>query len=138
MRQTSVFKSKGFTMIEVVITLLIVGILTTVFLITMAGSRSQDKVDRAIQSIYNDLLYIRSRAVSVNRDHRMNFTSSSQWKLESFNDVIANWEQVGDIRTMPGDTNLTTDAFTNAGSKLEATTRGLYSFNGATSEPYIR
>jgi prepilin-type N-terminal cleavage/methylation domain-containing protein len=131
-------KPNGFSLIEVIVTLVIVAILTTVFVATLAGSKQGDKIDRATQMIYDDLILIRSRAVSTNADHRLSFSSATAWAIQQYNPATTSWVNVGAPRTMPSDTWLTSTAFTNAGSNLAATPRGLFTFaSGATGNPYV-
>jgi Tfp pilus assembly protein FimT len=132
----------GFSTVEVIVVMCIVGILAGIFFVTMVGTKTGDHIDRAVQEIYNDLLLIRSRSVSTNRDHRINFTSSTQWNLQSYDSTNGNWEAVGETRTMPTDVMLKdgTGAGTlqNAGSNLQSSPRGLFTFlNNAQGEPFV-
>jgi Tfp pilus assembly protein FimT len=121
---------------EIVIVLVIIATLTSIFIATMMGLRSGDAIDRAAQSVYDDLIYIRSRAVSANQNHRLNFTSTSQWAVQMYNGTA--WSSVAPTRTMPGNTFLTNASYTNAGSNVEATPRGLFTFNNnASGRPYV-
>jgi prepilin-type N-terminal cleavage/methylation domain-containing protein len=129
---------RGLTLIEIVVVLTIVAVLVTIFVANLAGTKSQDHIGRGIQMVYDDLITIRSRALSTNADHRMNFLSTTQWKIQSYDTVAANWVDVGDERIMPADTYLTSSTFTNAGTNLQAAPRGLFTFlNGATGTPYV-
>jgi type II secretory pathway pseudopilin PulG len=130
---------RGMTILETVIVLMIVAVLASVMIITLSGMRAKDNVDRGAQSIQDDLLFIRSRAVSTSAMHRLNFTSTIEWKIEMYSaGPPETWTQVGDIRRMPQDTYLTQDTFTNAGVNLRATSRGLFDFlPGATGDPYV-
>ena len=128
----------AFTIVELVVTLAIIGTLAIIAIATLSGLKPEDAVDRAAQSIYEDLILIRSRSVSTNQDHRLNFVSASQWKVESYNASTTVWSQVGDIRNMPSQTNLTTSTFANAGANLTAVPRGLFVFSGSTvGTPYV-
>jgi prepilin-type N-terminal cleavage/methylation domain-containing protein len=129
---------KGFTIFELLITLAIVGILTGTFVATWMGSKATDEIDRTAQRIYDDLVYMRSRAISVNQLHRMNFTSDSSWQLEEYDEVATTWSIVDEVRNMHPDINLTSITFANAGANLEAATSGLYAFQGsAVGTPFV-
>lgn len=131
-------KNRGFTLTEIMVVLGIVAILASVFIATLAGSKGADNVDRVVQQIYDDIISMRSKAVSANKNHRINFLSKTSWKTEYYEDTTNTWIQVGEARSMPGDTYLTDSSFTNAGSNLQATPRGLFVFGGTTiGTPYI-
>ena len=131
--------TSGFTLVEIMIVIAIIITLGAIFIVTLAGLGSKDNVDRATQAIYDDLIYIRGRAISTNRVLRLNFSSSSQWKVESQDPTTLVWSQIGDVRKMPGDTYLIPSALTNAGSNLTATPRGIYQFSGTSTinNPYV-
>ncbi|HLG20767.1 MAG TPA: GspH/FimT family protein [Bdellovibrionota bacterium] len=134
--------SLGMSLIEIIIVMVIVAALASVFIITMLGSKSGDSVDRATQAIHDDIVLIRSRAISTNRVHRISFSSSSDWTVGANITGTANWEQVGDVNRMPVDTYLDNATWTTAlgtGAKwLESTPRGLFQFSsGAIPAPYV-
>jgi len=135
------------TMVEIAVVLTIIAVLSTIFIATLTGGRAGDYIDRATQSIQNDVIFIRSRSVSTNRVHRVRFASTTEWVLEAYITGVAppnDWEQVGDIRRMPTDTYLTdatwSTSLANGTLMLEATPRGLFQMNGggpAIPVPYI-
>ena len=129
----------GFTLVEVIITLAILGVLAGIFVGALRGLQSGDSIDRGATLIYNDLLIIRSRALSTNQNHRLNFSSKYAWAIEYYDDATTSWVQSGGNRTMPTDTYLTDSSFTNAGANLYATPRGLFEFQGITvGTPYVK
>ena len=129
----------GVTLIEIVIAGIIVAVLTVAFAATWMGSKTADHINRAAQQIYDDLIAIRSRAISVNAVHRLNFINDSQWQLEFYNEGTSAWETYGStVRSMHSTVNLTAATLTNAAANLEAETSGLYNFqNSATGDPYV-
>ncbi len=138
MRRNCTKKVRGFTLTEIALTLAIIGIVSGLVIATLTGSLSRDDVDRATQGIYDDLIYMRSRAISTNLNHRLNFTADNQWKIESQDATTLVWSAVTDTRKMNTNTNLTSTTYTNAGTNLWATPRGLYSFQGSSSgAPYV-
>ncbi len=138
-------RDAAFTLVEVVVTMTIIAILAAIVVATLAGLRQGDSIDRAVQAVYSDLILIRSRSVSTNQDHRLNFLSTSQWKIESYDSATSTWSQVSQIRNMPSDTNLIggptgTGAGTigNAGANLSAVPRGLFILAGTSvGTPYV-
>jgi Tfp pilus assembly protein FimT len=127
----------GFTIIEIIIALFIVVMLTGFFLYGIIGMRSSDKVDRGAQLVYNDIIYIRSRAISTNLTYRINFTSTTDWQVQVYDDGTATWN-LDKSNSMPADAWLTADALTNAADNLEATPNGLFVFQDSmVGEPYI-
>lgn len=124
-------------MIELIVVLVIIATMAGIFIATLSGTRSGDNIDRGAQSIYDDLILIRSRALSANTNHRLNFSSQTSWKIQMYNSTTSSWDDVGEVRNMPGDTYLDTASFSNAGSNLVATPRGLFEFNGANGRPYV-
>jgi prepilin-type N-terminal cleavage/methylation domain-containing protein len=129
---------RGVSMVELVIALTIVAILAGVFIASIVGLKSSDNIDRVAQQIYNDLLTIRSAAITQNRNQRINFASAGQWRIEAFNAPTNAWIPMGDVRYAPTDTYLTSSSYQNALSNLEATPRGLFQFNsGAIGAPFV-
>jgi Tfp pilus assembly protein FimT len=138
------FTDRGISLIEIVVSLVIVAVLTTVFIITLSGLKAGDNIDRATQSVQDDVVFVRSRAVSTNRNHRIRFTSTTAWVIEANVVGTSNWEQVGDVRQMPLDTYLDDNTWQNSLNngtwEIEATPRGLFQMEGGTqaiSEPYV-
>jgi prepilin-type N-terminal cleavage/methylation domain-containing protein len=131
---------RGMTLVEIMIALAIIGIMATVFVTNILSSALGDKIDRAAQTLHNDLAYIRMRSVSTNTRHRIRFISTTEYRLEIYNGGAPpnDWSQFGLARHFPSDTYVTMDSFTNAGSNLESTGRGLYDFqNGMSGDPYV-
>ena len=133
---SQIMKKRGFTLIETMLVLAIIGVLGGVFMLSLTGLKGGDSIDRGAQSIYDDLIFIRGRAISANQNHRLNFYSTSAWALQAFNGTT--WSNISTNRTMPTSTFLTNTSQANASTNIEATPRGLYSFNNsATGTPYV-
>lgn len=118
----------------------IIGVSAGVFVITMSGLRGKNSIDRAAQQVFDDLLYIRSRAVSSAQTHRLRWISDHEWILEYYNSTLSTpaWIQTSTNREMPTNTYLMNGSLSNAGANLESTARGLFQFqNGSTGSPYI-
>jgi len=136
---TRITKS-GFTLTELMLTVVIVGIMGGLTIATVVGMRYKDALTRATQQVYDDLILIRSQAVSTSKTHRIRFISDTSWVLEYYNTDLSTpaWVEKSSTRTMPGSTNLMSGSLTNAGSNLESTSRGIFQFqNGATGSPYV-
>ena len=116
-------------------TLAIIATLAAVMVSNLSGTKSKDSVDRATQQIYDELVYIRSRAISTNANHRINFLTDDTWKVEQFDG--SSWVDSSSVKNFPSNTNLTSTTFANAGSNLEATPRGLFELNGADGDPFV-
>jgi prepilin-type N-terminal cleavage/methylation domain-containing protein len=128
----------GFTIVELVIALVIVAVLTGLVIVTLLGMQQTDDIDRAAQQVYDDLIFMRSRAITVNANHRANFLGTTRWRLEVFNSTTSAWDAVSETRNMPSNVSMTAASLANAGTNLNATPRGLYSFlNGALGVPFL-
>lgn len=131
-------KSRGFSLVEIAVVLGIIGVLAAVFLTTLQGSRTTDTINSAVQQIYDDLITIRSKSVSTNKNHRINFLSTSTWRIEVYNEASSTWDVESGVKTMAADTYLTDTSFANAGANLSATPRGLFVFGGSSiGTPYV-
>ena len=129
-------KIKGFSLVEMLVVLIIISGLVVAAITTLSGLKSKEKVDIVAQSIMNDLIQIRSRALTTNQAYRMSFITTTSWRLQRNNS--GTWIDDSDVRNMPADTFITSASLTNAGSNLEASARGLYGFVGAASgSPYV-
>jgi prepilin-type N-terminal cleavage/methylation domain-containing protein len=129
---------RGLSLVELVTVLTIVAVLVGIAIATLRGSQTGDYIDRGTQLIYDDLVLIRSRALSTNTDHRLMFLTSATWKVQAYDVATSGWADVGERHEMPTNTYLTSATFTNAGLNLQASPRGLFTFlNGATGSPYV-
>jgi type II secretory pathway pseudopilin PulG len=133
-------RERGISLVEIVVVLTIVAALVGLAIATLSGTKRQDNVDRAAEVVYQDLIQMRSKAISTGKTHRLRWTSDTQWLLELYDDTLSTpaWVQMGPGRQMPSDTYLMSGSLVNAGSNLEATSRGIFQFqNGKTGTPYI-
>ena len=137
-RTKGAVSERGFTMIEILIVVAIIVLLAGLTIATILGMQHSDDISRGAQQIYDDLITIRSRAITMNTNHRINFLSTSQWRLEAYNSTTTNWDVVSDLRRMPLNTYLTNESYNNALTNLNATPRGLFNFlNGKSGEPFV-
>ncbi|MCB1197757.1 MAG: type II secretion system protein [Bdellovibrionota bacterium] len=128
----------AFSLVEVLISLVIIGILAAVYVGVFTGLSGDDKVDRIAQLIFNDLVNIRTKSLSYSKDYRINFVSDDSWTVEYYDDDTTSWVQEGETRLMDTETYLTSSSYANAGSNLQSTPRGLFEFqSGASGNPYV-
>ena len=126
----------AFTLVEVIVVMAIIAVVASVFIVTLAGLKKTDQIDRTSQQIYDDLIYIRSRAVSTNLNHRLNFYSTTAWALEAYNG--STWSNIATNRQMTTNVWLANNTQTTASTNVEATPRGLFTLNnGITGQPYV-
>lgn len=130
---------RAFSLVEILVALTIIGIVSTMFIASIYTGALGDNISRAANAIYGDLVFMRMRAVSLNTRHRIHFTSTTEWRVEMATGLSSpyDWEVVGSYRRMPNDTYLTSAAYANAATSLEAKPNGLYEFQGgATGAPF--
>jgi len=132
-------KNYGFTLIELVVTLVIVSFLVAVTVMTIAGTMPRYKLSRGIRTVFNNMLMAKSKAVTLNKTYRMNVLSSTTFKLQY--DDAGSWIDDGGIQTLPPDIEISTDPMdyvANCGANLEFTSRGILNvLGGAQTDPYI-
>jgi len=130
----------GFTIVEIMLSVTIAGILALSFMGAIVGLKSRDNIDRATTQIMNDVLMIRSRAISTGQSHRIRFQNSTSWLIERFDAAITPnaWVVASEVRYLPRQTSLMAGSFENAASNLEASSRGVYVFqNSGNGSPYV-
>jgi len=69
----------GFTLLELIVTLAIVGITMSIAVPSLGFKVDENRVIGAAEQIYQDLLYARSEAVKSNSDITLSFTQNSSW-----------------------------------------------------------
>jgi prepilin-type N-terminal cleavage/methylation domain-containing protein len=130
----------GFSLVEVMIALSIVGVLAAILVVTLSTKSRGDHVTRGAEAIYADCVFMRMRAATTKIKHRIRFSSTTEWRIEQYvgGGPPDDWEMIESIRHMPQDAYLTLESFENAGSNLVAKSTGLYEFeNGMDGTPYV-
>lgn len=134
---------KGYTLIELIVTMIIIALVTTVAIVTISGIMPTYKLSRATRSVYNNMVMAKSKAVSLNRTYRLNFLSATSFKLQWQNTSVFPivWEDEGDVTLFPSDIEIATspiDYFINAGTNLMLNSRGMLDIpGGVTIDPFI-
>lgn len=129
----------GFTLVELIITLVIVGLLVGVSLMTISGTLPTFKLSKASRELFNSMLMAKSKAVSLNKNYRLNVINSTSFKIQYYD--TGAWVDDGGITTLPPDISIPTSPFnyvTNCSTNLEFTSRGILNvLNGAQTNPFI-
>ncbi|MCB0327055.1 MAG: prepilin-type N-terminal cleavage/methylation domain-containing protein [Bdellovibrionales bacterium] len=133
-----VVNHRGFSMIELLITMVVIIGLISGTILSLGGLQDKDELDQAATQISNDLLFIRSKSVSSITEYRVNFTSETEWQVEFYDDATSTWTLQGTVRSLPSGIELTDESLVNVGSNLVATPRGIFEFqNGADGDPFL-
>lgn len=105
---------KGFTLMELLVTTLIAALMAAVSIPSFFQWRENIEYRQATRGIVSHLRYARSRAISMNREHRVEFkTASRTYGLREGDRAInTNWDKVPPIsvwETCPTAVNLSTN-----------------------------
>ena len=135
---------RGFTLIEVIITMIIIAVVTTVAIITVSGIMPTYKLSRGTRSVYNNMVMAKSKAVSLNRNYRLNFLDSTSFKLQWENTSVIPvvWVDDGDVLSisLPISRVATSpiDYLANAAVNLQLNSRGMLDIpGGITIDPFV-
>lgn len=88
---------KGFTIIELLITILFIGITVTIFLSFSLKSTSRIKLRATARDITSGIYKIKAQAAKVNRAIRMTFTNNS-YEYEWWDSTDSTWKKFRDPR----------------------------------------
>ncbi len=129
----------GLTLIEVVITLLIIGVMAGAIVMTMSGQLPRYRLSRGIRLFYNHIISVKSRAVSLTKTYRLNVVDEKNFKFQYREG--ANWIDEGPVYTLPSDVEVSQSPFdyiANSGTNLEFTSRGMLNIlSGAQTVPFL-
>jgi len=98
----------GFTLVELLIALAVVGILAAVAVPSISNSTGSHRVVEQTRRIHSDLVEARTRAIAEQRQFRVKFNDGNNaWRIQR--DVSGVWTQVDGIRTMPAGLSVKVD-----------------------------
>ena len=89
----------GFTLVELLIALAVVGILAAVAVPSISNSTGSHRVVEQTRRIHSDLVEARTRAIAEQRQVRVQFNDGGTWRISR--DVGGVWTQVGGTRALP-------------------------------------
>ena len=72
-----VMNEKGFTLLELVIVLLIIGALMAIAMLSYRGIQQRAQVEQKVKQMYTDLMNTRVRAMQHGRDHFVSLATGS-------------------------------------------------------------
>ena len=75
------FKTRGFTLLELVAVLIIVGIVSSIVFVSWPGNTTN--LDGQAQQLANDLRYVQSLAMTNEQSYRVNFSATQYTFTES-------------------------------------------------------
>ncbi|MBF0464379.1 MAG: type II secretion system protein [Nitrospirae bacterium] len=78
-------KRQGFSLIEVIVVVSIMGILITLFVTTFTGQRSKNTIEGNIKLLYSDLAEMRVKAMAENKAYGIAWTLSASNDFQSYN-----------------------------------------------------
>ncbi|MBF0320945.1 MAG: prepilin-type N-terminal cleavage/methylation domain-containing protein, partial [Nitrospirae bacterium] len=74
----------GFTMIEVVVVLVIIGILAGLMATQFTGSKIKANVENGVRQVFSDLMEMRVKAMSDNTNYSITWTFDSNNDFQSY------------------------------------------------------
>lgn len=103
--------TSGFTLIEVVVVLTIIGILTTASTFMMTNIIAKSSLESAASAIYSDLRFAQSEAVKLNKPVYVSFvTENNQWCYGMSTENSCDCFEADDC-TLNGDEKIRTNDF---------------------------
>lgn len=102
----------GFTLLELLIVMVLVGVLFGIAANSLAPQRSRISLNTAAQQLSQDILAARSRAMSSGNQFRIIIQGGSKYSLEQLPDGTVTWANVL-TRIMPSNIAFTVGAVTD-------------------------
>ena len=139
----STHRQRGMTMLEVVVTLLILGLLTGAATISLRPLLTKESLEKAAQMLMEDLVQAHSSAVTELRTRRLVLQSSTSYCIEVYVPGSGYTTCTAqEIKQLPPGNEFRFDDYPTLYKGLEFETNGLPNFNGTpsgnfTDDPYI-
>lgn len=127
---------RGFTLLEIIIGMVVIGILATAGTVTLTGLLQRNSLQKGTDMLRNDVIFMRSRAVSILKTHRLTLLSNSSYVVEQYDSAAATWSYVTLVRNLPVNVVIRAYDVTNKASSLEFPSNGLPNFNGKAADPF--
>jgi prepilin-type N-terminal cleavage/methylation domain-containing protein len=128
----------GFTIIELIVALGITAILLSLGTISIMSLLQKENLAKGTDMMKQDILAMRSRAVSVLKVHRLIFESDRTYRVQECDDIdCASPEDITELRHLPSDIRIRNFDLTNKPKHLQFKTNGLPEFNGASASPFV-
>jgi len=82
-----IFRKNGFTLVEMMIVVAIIGILTAIATPNLMHYMAQRRLNGAARMVMSDLIWARQKAVSMNQDVKVSFADVNNHAYEIWNDA---------------------------------------------------
>ncbi len=128
-------KNQGITIVEIIITLVIVSLLYSIGGPTLTSLIKKKKLQRATDQLVTHLVEMRGRAATTLNTQRLKLENATQYSFEEFDGTA--WVAVGSQKSLPSDIEFRTFDVTNKATSLEMQSNGLPNFNGADPSPFV-
>lgn len=91
---------RGFTLVELLVTISVIGILAAISIPSVARSSGSHRVVEQTRRVHSDLVEARARAVAEQRVYRVQFFNGNSWRIQ-FEETPGVFAVLGATRTLP-------------------------------------
>ena len=128
----------GFTVIELVVALAISALLISLGTFSLMSLIQKENLSKGTDMLKQDILAMRSRAVSILKVHRLYIRSNTTYVIQECDDLTcASPIEITAVRNLPSDIKIRSYDVANKATKLQFKTNGLPEFNSASSTPFV-